>query len=99
MALYNGIAEVVREGKSVVAGEMALDGSNPTPLVTPFRVVKAVYAMIKANATPGDVVSILTYDVSGNTVNFYAWVHGATDPTLVASTATHTISYIVVGVL
>jgi hypothetical protein len=41
---------------------------------------------------------VLTYDVAGGTVNVYAWKNpGGTDPTLVASTGTETVGYVIVG--
>lgn len=99
MALYNGIAEVEREGKAVIVGEKALDGSNPTPIVTPFAEIKAVVLTIRGSSAPADDIAMLTYAVSGKTVNVYAWEHNGTDPTLVASDSTATFSYLIVGVL
>ena len=99
MALYGAIAEAVREGKSVVAGEKALDGSNPTAITTPFKTITAVMVMLKGSVAPGLNTSVLTYGVSGNTVNVYAWKPtGATNPTLIASTGTETFSYVIVGI-
>lgn len=52
----------------------------------------------RRHVAPGDATSVLTYDVSGGTVNVYAWRNTTgTDPTLVASTGTETFSYQVVG--
>lgn len=81
----------------MVAGEAALDGSNPTSIQTGLKSIVGVALTIKASTTPGDAVSILTYDILGGTIDVYAWVHTATDPTLVASTATHTFSYVAMG--
>lgn len=84
-------------------GEVALDGSNPTPIPIAFRQVDAVGVLIKGAVTPGDGASVVTYDVVSNadgskTVNLYAWQNtGGTDPTLAASASTFTVSYLVLG--
>jgi hypothetical protein len=84
-------------------GELALDGSNPTPIPVAFRDVGAVALMLKGTAAPADSVSTLTYNVVSNsdgtkTVNVYAWENvSGSDPTLAASTATATFSYQIVG--
>ncbi len=90
-------AETRSTQAAVFAGEAALDASNPTPITTPFDTILGVALTLKAAVTPADVVSILTYTQVGRRVDVYAWVHTATDPTLVASTATHTFSYVIVG--
>src|SRR5262245_31743566 len=82
----------------VYAGEAALDGSNPTPVVTPFVKVESVQVALRGAVAPGDNTSVLTYDISGGTVNVYAWRNtSGTDPTLVASTGTETFAYVIVG--
>ena len=82
----------------VVGGEAALDGSNPTPIATGLRVIQSVALTLKGNTAPGDNTSVLTYDVSGDTLNVYAWKNtSGTDPTLVTSTGTETFAYVVVG--
>lgn len=95
--LTNGQASDV----GVIAGEVALDGGNPTPVVTPFKKVLAVVTpLVKSNVAPGatGLGTYISYDVSGGTVNFYAWQHtSATNPTLVANTRTDTFSYMIVG--
>jgi hypothetical protein len=84
-------------------GELALDGSNPTPIPVAFRQVDGVTLTLKGSAAPADLASVLTYDVVNNadgskTVNVYAWQNtGGTDPTLVASAGTATFSYLVAG--
>lgn len=85
----------------MIAGETTLDGSNPTPVVTPFkRVLAVVTPLVKSNVAPGatGLGTYISYDISGNTVNFYAWQHTSTaNPTLVANTRTDTFSYMIVG--
>lgn len=85
----------------MIAGEKALDGSNPTPVVTPFKKVLAVWAAVKrttAAAAGAAAVSNMTYDIAANVVNFYAWNDTATaDANDIASTATTTFSYMIVG--
>lgn len=82
----------------VVGGEIALDGSNPTPIETGLSVIVGVGLAIKGTSAPGDNTSVLTYNVVGGRLDVYAWKNtSGTDPTLVASTGTETISYVVLG--
>lgn len=84
--------------RKVICGTMALDGGNPTPIVTGLRAIDAVAVTLEGSATPGDGASVLTYAISGGTVNVYAWQNtGGTDPTLTASTDTDTFSFIIIG--
>jgi hypothetical protein len=85
-------------GEFVVAGEVALDGSNPTPVVTGFDVITGVSLALKGTSAPGVGTSVLTYGISGGTLNIYAWkVTNSTTTTLVASTGTETVGYVVTG--
>lgn len=87
-----------RLAQNVLVGEAALDGSNPTPIAHGMKSVTSVFLQLAGSAAPGDNTSILTYAVSGDNVNVYAWKNtGGTDPTLVASTGTETFSYMIVG--
>lgn len=52
MALYGALAEAVRRGEAVVRGEVALDASNPTPVVTGLRTITAVALALKGTAAP-----------------------------------------------
>lgn len=91
---------LLQSGRGIreVAGEIALDGSNPTPIVTGLTAISAVSLTLAGNAAPGDNTSMLTYEISSGTVNVYAWKNtSGTDPTLVASTGTETFSYIIKG--
>lgn len=88
----------VSVGYKIARGETALDGSNPTPVATGLTTVVSFVAMLKGTATPGVSTSILTYDISGATVNVYAWkVTSSADATLIASTGTETFAWIAVG--
>ena len=92
-----------------VVGEVALDGSNPTTVSLPelHAEVTSVALTLKASSAPGLGTSVLTYDYSvaggvgvggAATLNIYAWkVTGAGDATLIASTDTETVSYVVSG--
>lgn len=105
MALYGAIGEAPavrggsRKGASMVSGFVALDGANPTPITTPFREVTAVSLTLAGAVAPGLTASVLTYDVVDNVVNVYAWMPtSATNPTLIASTDTDNVSYMIIGV-
>lgn len=71
------------------AGEVTLDGSNPTPVTTRLTTVLGGVATIKSTSALGDDPSQITVGFTGSdaTLNIYAWKNtGGTDPTLIAST-------------
>ena len=92
-----------------VTGEVALDGSNPTTVNLPnfHAAITAVSVSLKGSSAPGVGTSVLTYDYTAesgvgtggtSTLDIYAWKPtDATDPTLIASTGTETVSYVVSG--
>jgi predicted RecA/RadA family phage recombinase len=87
-------------GIRAVAGEVALDGSNPTPVTTGLSVILAAVACLKGSTAPGDNTSVVTVDFTGSdgTLNIYGWKNtSGNDPTLVASTGTETVEYFVWG--
>lgn len=88
----------VAAGYKVARVEMALDGSNPTAWATGLTTVVAACVSLAGAVAPGLGTSVLTYAISGATVNVYAWKPtGAGDTTLIASTGTETFSGIAVG--
>lgn len=85
-------------GEYIVTGEVALDGSNPTAVASGFDTITGVALALKNTSTPGVGTSILTYGISGGTLNIYAWkVTSSSVTTLVASTGTETVGYIISG--
>jgi hypothetical protein len=82
----------------IYAGEAALDGSNPTPVITPLHVVLGATLSLKNGTAPGVGTSVLTYALSGSTVNVFAWQPtSSANPTLVASPGNEVFSYVIVG--
>lgn len=85
----------------IVAGEIALDGSNPTnvDLSKFFRTaIVAANVTIKGTTALGDNTSVVWYNISGKTLAIYGGKNtGGTDPTVADSTGTETVSYIAVG--
>ncbi len=82
----------------IESGEIALDASNPTPIVTSFGTITGVALALLNAATPGVGTSVLTYSKSGGTVNVNAWkVTSSSVTTLIASTGTETIGYVITG--
>ena len=76
-------------GWRIVTGTVTLDGTNPTPVALGayMKSVQGAHVSLNTSSAPGDDPSWLSYDVSGSTLNVYAWKNtGGTDPTLVAST-------------
>lgn len=98
MALYGALAEATRRGEVIERGEVALDASNPTPVTTGLKTITAVHLELKGTAAPGLGTSTLTYNQTAGLLDIYAWKPtGATDPTLIASTGTETVSWMVIG--
>lgn len=98
ITVANASTAGVAAGYKVARGETALDGGNPTPVATGLTTVVAFVATLKGTAAPADSTSVLTADISGATVNVYAWKNtGGTDPTLVASTGTESFYWIAIG--
>lgn len=88
----------VAAGYKIARGEAALDGSNPTPIVTGLTTCIAAVATLKGNAAPGDNTSVLTTQIGTANFDVYAWKNtGGTDPTLVASTGTESFYWIAIG--
>ena len=82
----------------VVGGETTLDGSNPTAVSTGLSTITGVTLTISNGSAPGVGTSVLTYTVSGGTLSIFAFKPtSSSNPTLVASTGTETVSYPVVG--
>lgn len=76
-------------GKKFAAGEVTLDGSNPTTVATGLTTIAAAGVSLKSATAPGDDPSWLSANYTGSDGNLdvYAWKNtGGNDPTLVAST-------------
>jgi len=75
----------------VFAGEVALDGSNPTPLSPfPFSTVLAGHVSPKVSVGSGTVSC--SYTFSGGVLNIYGWLAAGT-----ASTGTETVGFVFYG--
>jgi len=97
-ALNAAFADNVGTSMKVVGGTAVLDGANPTPIATGLSVVTGVQLTLGSAVAPGLNTSILTYAISGGTINVYGWKPtGATDPTLIASTGVDAFSWVAVG--
>lgn len=88
-------------GEYIVAGEVTLDASNPTSVATGFSVITGVGLVLKNSSTPGVGTSVLTYNVAAATpgqLDIYAWkVTNSSTTTLIASTGTEVVGYVVTG--
>jgi hypothetical protein len=99
-ALNAAFANNLGQTQTVIGGTAVLDGSNPTPIVTGLTTVVGVQLTLGSAVAPGLNTSILTYAISGGTINVYGWKPtSATDPTLIASTGVDAFSWVVVGTL
>ena len=86
----------------IIAGEVALDGTNPTsiPYSGKLSTIVAVYVTILNASAPGLGTQVLTYavDTTNKEVDIHAWKPSSTTiHNLVASTGTETVSYVIVG--
>lgn len=87
-------------GLKIMGGSQALDGSNPTSVVTGLTTVLACAVTLRGSSAPGDNTSVLTTsdNATPGTIDVYAWKNtGGSDPTLVASTGTDTFDWIAIG--
>jgi hypothetical protein len=84
--------DTIMNGSKLVAGEIALDGANPTAIATGLKNIVAVFLTLKGSVAPGANTSVLSYTVSGGTVSVHAWKN-----TGLASTTTETIGYLIFG--
>lgn len=97
MSLYGAMAETDRQGKEIKIVSGALDASGQLEIDTPFANVDHVNATITGQAT-APTTSVLSYDVSGNTVTVYGWmVTAAGDTTLIASDGEEDITVEIIG--
>ncbi len=89
----------IMTGPRVLGDEVALDGSNPTVIDTgSLRAIVSVALSLRSSPAPGLNTSLVTYDVVGSRVDVYAWkATSVSNPTLIASTGTETIAYVIVG--
>jgi len=88
----------VAAGYKIARGITALDGTNPTAIVTGLTTVTGFGCCLEGSSAPGVGTSIITHTISSGTVNLYAWkVTGAGDTTLIASTGTENVAWVAVG--
>ncbi len=82
----------------MASGTIALDGSNPTPIVTGLASIDGSSVTLQGSSAPGLGTSVVTHTISGGTINVHAWkVTGAGDATLIASTGTETVAWTAKG--
>jgi hypothetical protein len=87
-------------GLCVKAGVTALDGGNPTPIVTGLTTVVGFSLTLAESGAPGVGTSVVTGVISSGTINAYGWkVTAAGDATLIASTGTEDVAWVAVGTL
>jgi hypothetical protein len=87
--------------KTVVAGEVILDGSGGTPidLSTYLSSIDNAVVSLQGAVTPGLDPMIITQSISGATLTVWPWKPtGSGDVTLIASTNnTDVVSFIAIG--
>jgi hypothetical protein len=76
-----------------VSGTTALDGSNPTPVVTGLTTVTGFVCTLVRNSAVSSGTAFLTHGApSGGTVDVYGWLQ-----TGAASTGTESFDWVAVG--
>lgn len=85
-------------GYKIARGSVTLDGSNPSSAATGLATIVECFITNERTTAPGDETSVFTWGNTGATIDIYAWVHAAADPTLAASTdANDTVSWFCIG--
>ena len=85
-------------GYIIARGETALDGANPTPVVTGLGTVIGFALTLKGSVAPGLGTCQLTGVIALGSINVYAWKPTAADDcTLIASAGTETFDWVAVG--
>jgi hypothetical protein len=82
-----------------MGGVIALDGSGATVVATGLTTILAATVTYEKATSPGLDPSMITCTISGGNLSIWPWkVTGAGDATLIASTNTGNVHWIVVGV-
>lgn len=92
---YTIAPEKKSSGVYIIAGTVALDGSNPTDVTLACREILGAVATLNIAAPPGDNTHAVGVSWSGNvlSVEGYKPTSGS-DPTLVDSDQTETVAYL-----
>ncbi len=92
-AVAAGVAGVAA-GYKMARGEIALDGSNPTPVATGLTTIVSAQATLKRTSALSSGTAFVTVDFTGSdgTLNLYAWVLAGT-----ASTGTESVEWMAIG--
>ncbi len=93
-AQLNGAVAGVAAGYKVARGEIALDGSNPTPVTTGLTTIVSAQATLKRTTGLNTGTALVTVDFTGSdgTLNLYGWVVAGT-----ASSGTETVEWVAMG--
>lgn len=93
--------EVKSNRLKIAAGEVDLDGTNPTPvnLSSVFKTaIVAVLLTVKGTTALGDNTIVAWYNTTGTLLDIYGGKNtSSVDPTIANATGNETISYIAVG--
>lgn len=78
----------------IARGEVALDGSNPTPIATGLTTIVSAQATLKRTTALSSGTAFVTVDFTGTdgALNLYAWVLAGS-----ASSGTESVEWVAVG--
>lgn len=89
------LAAGVAAGYAVARGITALDGSNPTTVVTGLTTITGISVVLNRSTALSSGTAFVTYNnISGGSFDLYAWVLAGT-----ASTGTENVAWTAVGTL
>ena len=92
---------MLESGYRMLFGTVTLDGSNPTDIALSGYLVAPIFAIVQMDGSVAPAVdpSLITSNVSGTTLNIYAWkVTTTTDTTLIASTdSARVVDWLAIG--
>jgi len=95
-------SDTVLNGLRLMTGTLVLDGGNPTPITLTSFMSSVLFGIVNMDGTaaPGVDPNYVTSNVSGTTLNVYAWkVNASGNATLIASTDnTRLVDWFAVGV-
>lgn len=91
----HALAIGVATGYAIARGITALDGSNPTTVVTGLTTITGIGVVLNRSTALSSATAFVTYNnISGGSFDLYAWVVAGT-----ASTGTENVAWVAIGTI